>query len=295
MGRDVLTVYGAFFLFAAALSLVAERRRSDPGRRLAMRIKFLTYLGLTALVLSSAAVHPLAFAAVVAGILLTCLDELLTVIGGKRRLGMALGALLIAAALVDGGRFFTPGLALTAIVALLAPLNIKDGSLDEAARSSRRTLAALIYIPFLGSHLLLFAHQGNFFGRMAFFYMLILVSDCMAMVGGHLWGRRRPWPVLSPNKTLEGALVSLFSVLLVGFLLRGALPEMGLVWVMTTALTIGVTAQLGDLVASSFKRTAGVKDYGTWLPTFGGMLDRFDSFIFAAPAFWFLILASETF
>ncbi len=294
MGRDVLTVYGVFFLFAASLSLLAERRRGDPARRLAMRVKFLTYLGLTALVLSSAAVHPLAFAAVVAVILLSCLDELLTVTGGSRRLGMVLGTLQIGAALVAGGRFFPACLAVTAVVLLLRPLF--GGSLDEATRASRRTLVALIYIPFLGSHLLLFTHQGNFFARMAFFYMLILVSDCMAMVGGHLWGRHRPWPVLSPNKTLEGAAASLLSVLLLGFFLRGALPEMSLFWVLVTALAIGVMAQLGDLVASSFKRAAGVKDYGTWLPTFGGMLDRFDSFIFAAPAFYFLMsLFSKSF
>lgn len=295
MGRDILSVYGTFFLLAAVLNLVGERRagveqRPELGeRRQKMRVKYLTYLAVTAVVLGSAAIHPLAFALIVAVILLTCLDELLVTLGGLRPLGLLLGALLIAAALLGDGRFLAPCLGAAALVSLAV------GTSPEVSRAAWQTLVAVVYIPFLGSHLLLLIHQGQVFGPIAFFYMSILVGDCMAMLGGQLWGRRRPWRV-SPNKTLEGSAVSLISVLVTAFFLRSALPEHGLPGVLTLALAIGVAAQLGDLVASSFKRDAGVKDYGTWLPTFGGMLDRFDSFIFAAPVFYFLThFSSETF
>jgi phosphatidate cytidylyltransferase len=116
-------------------------------------------------------------------------------------------------------------------------------------------------------------------------------------------------PRISPKKTWEGAAASLVASLGVGvlvfnhslpissFLLRVGLierrdglfglekPELWPVILLTVALNIA--AQLGDLVESLIKRGAGVKDSGTILPGHGGMLDRIDALLFAAPVLWF--------
>ncbi len=142
-------------------------------------------------------------------------------------------------------------------------------------------------------------------------YLLLVVwaGDIFAYFVGRSLGRHLMAPRISPKKTWEGAAASLAASLLVGsllfshalqissFLLRWGLierrdglfglekPELWPVIVLTIALNIA--AQLGDLVESLIKRGAGVKDSGTLLPGHGGMLDRIDALLFAAPVLWF--------
>jgi phosphatidate cytidylyltransferase len=141
-------------------------------------------------------------------------------------------------------------------------------------------------------------------------YLLLIVwaGDIFAYFVGRAVGRHRMAPRISPKKTWEGAAASLAASLLVGillfskslqissFLLRLGLitqrdglfglqrPELWPIIVLTVALNIA--AQLGDLVESLIKRGAGVKDSGTILPGHGGMLDRIDALLFAAPVLW---------
>jgi phosphatidate cytidylyltransferase len=141
-------------------------------------------------------------------------------------------------------------------------------------------------------------------------YLLLIVwaGDIFAYFVGRAVGRHRMAPRISPKKTWEGAAASLAASLLVGillfskslqissFLLRLGLitqrdglfglerPELWPIIVLTVALN--VAAQLGDLVESLIKRGAGVKDSGTILPGHGGMLDRIDALLFAAPVLW---------
>jgi len=142
-------------------------------------------------------------------------------------------------------------------------------------------------------------------------YLLLVVwaGDIFAYFVGRSLGRHLMAPRISPKKTWEGAAASLAASLVVGillfnhalqissFLLRIGLiqrrdglfglekPEMWPIILLTIALN--VAAQLGDLVESLIKRGAGVKDSGTILPGHGGMLDRVDALLFAAPVLWF--------
>jgi phosphatidate cytidylyltransferase len=142
-------------------------------------------------------------------------------------------------------------------------------------------------------------------------YLLLIVwaGDIFAYFVGRSVGRHLMAPRISPKKTWEGAAASLVASLAVGvllfnhalqissFLLRLGLiqrrdglfglakPDLWPIILLTVALNIA--AQLGDLVESLIKRGAGVKDSGTILPGHGGMLDRVDALLFAAPVLWF--------
>jgi phosphatidate cytidylyltransferase len=146
-------------------------------------------------------------------------------------------------------------------------------------------------------------------------YLLLVVwaGDIFAYFVGRSVGRHLMAPRISPKKTWEGAAASLVASLLVGsllftyalqissFLLRIGLierrdglfglerPDLWPIILLTVALNIA--AQLGDLVESLIKRGANVKDSGTILPGHGGMLDRIDALLFAAPVLWFYAAA----
>jgi phosphatidate cytidylyltransferase len=146
-------------------------------------------------------------------------------------------------------------------------------------------------------------------------YLLLVVwaGDIFAYFVGRSVGRHLMAPRISPKKTWEGAVASLAASLVVGtllfghalqissFLLRMRLierrdglfglekPELWPTILLTVALN--VAAQLGDLVESLIKRGAGVKDSGTILPGHGGMLDRIDALLFAAPVLWYYAAA----
>ena len=146
-------------------------------------------------------------------------------------------------------------------------------------------------------------------------YLLLVVwaGDIFAYFVGRSLGRHLMAPRISPKKTWEGAAASVAASLVVGillfnhalqissFLLRIGLiqrrdglfglekPEIWPIVLLTIALN--VAAQLGDLVESLIKRGAGVKDSGAILPGHGGMLDRIDALLFAAPVLWFYAVA----
>jgi phosphatidate cytidylyltransferase len=119
-----------------------------------------------------------------------------------------------------------------------------------------------------------------------FLLALLWVGDSLAYFTGRAIGRHKMAPELSPGKTWEGAAANLLGSLLVGLAATR--------WIAMPALHLGVMAvlanlagQLGDLTESAYKRAAGAKDSGALLPGHGGMLDRVDSLIFAAPVVWY--------
>ncbi len=148
-------------------------------------------------------------------------------------------------------------------------------------------------------------------GAFYLLYLLLVVwaGDIFAYFVGKSVGRHLMAPRISPKKTWEGAAASLVASVAVGWLLfshaeqissallRAGLitrpggmygleiPAMGPIVLLT--IVLNVAAQIGDLVESLIKRGAGVKDSGAMLPGHGGMLDRIDALLFAAPVLWF--------
>lgn len=147
-------------------------------------------------------------------------------------------------------------------------------------------------------------------GAILVIYTLLVVwaGDIFAYFVGKAIGRHRMSPEISPKKTWEGAVASVVASVVVGtlwfqhsagistWLLQAGLierrdgmfglqqPSLGVIVVLSTI--VNVAAQLGDLVESLIKRGAGVKDSGAILPGHGGMLDRIDAMLFAAPVVW---------
>jgi len=123
------------------------------------------------------------------------------------------------------------------------------------------------------------------------FFLLVLVwiTDIMAFFVGRSLGKRPLAKKISPNKTVEGTAGGIAGSLLAGMLLGAVLPVPSLTWLGggLLGLLIGGAGTLGDLAQSALKRSVHVKDTGTFLPGHGGMLDRFDSLLFAAPVFYY--------
>ncbi len=119
--------------------------------------------------------------------------------------------------------------------------------------------------------------------------------DTFAYCVGMLFGRHRLAPVLSPKKSIEGAVGgiagSAFLGMIYGFVLGGRMNEVGepVIACAAACAIAAVISQIGDLAASAIKRNHDVKDYGHLIPGHGGVLDRFDSMIFTAPAIYFAI------
>jgi phosphatidate cytidylyltransferase len=124
-------------------------------------------------------------------------------------------------------------------------------------------------------------------------FLTIVVSDSAQYYAGRTFGRRQLSPVISPKKTVEGAVGGvLASVLVMPLLGRYVFPSRSLWALSLLGLLIAAAGMIGDLFESLLKRSAGVKDSSTLLPGHGGMLDRIDAFLFACPAYYlFLVYA----
>lgn len=153
----------------------------------------------------------------------------------------------------------------------------------ELYRLHKRLASAwlLLYVP-LGVNLILLAWLRAP-DTVVYVYLVVAGFDGFSQVSGHLWGKHQLCPLISPNKTVEGALGGALAAAVIALLLR-TLPALSLAAALTTAVVLILAAQLGDLAASAIKRQAKIKDFSTLLPGHGGILDRFDSFLFAATA-----------
>ena len=119
--------------------------------------------------------------------------------------------------------------------------------------------------------------------------------DTFAYCAGKLFGKHKMTPKLSPKKTVEGAIGGVVGAAVLGFL-YGTFFKNNMIQVINPGVISGaacaiaaVISMVGDLAASAIKRNHDIKDYGNLIPGHGGILDRFDSMIFTAPAIYFAI------
>lgn len=114
-------------------------------------------------------------------------------------------------------------------------------------------------------------------------FILIWVNDSFAYIVGSLIGKTRLFPAVSPKKTWEGTIGGFVFTLLAAYIMSQYESLVNPTQWVVLAAVIVVAGSLGDLIESKLKRSAGVKDSGALLPGHGGMLDRLDSLVFAAP------------
>jgi len=180
----------------------------------------------------------------------------------------------------------TPELALLVGVGLIcsAPLWSSGRPLVE---STANTLFGAIYIGWLLGYAIWLQGRADGPQLVLFLVGVTWAGESAAYLVGSSVGRHRLAPVLSPGKTVEGAIaqviVSIAAALALGFWL---LPACGLLGAAGAGVVLGVIGQVGDLAESAIKRSIGTKDTGDLIPGHGGMLDRIDSLLFNAPALY---------
>jgi phosphatidate cytidylyltransferase len=160
--------------------------------------------------------------------------------------------------------------------------------LHEVLPSIAVSAAGLLFIAFPFSYLIRL-NEIEHTGRQLVLFALCLVwaGDMLAYFVGRGFGRVPMAPALSPKKTWEGALGNLLGSLLVAVFFARWM-HMDEVTLMVIAGLANIAGQMGDLIESAYKRGAAVKDSGGLLPGHGGVLDRIDSLILAAPVVWIL-------
>ncbi|NQT09874.1 MAG: phosphatidate cytidylyltransferase [Desulfobacteraceae bacterium] len=151
-----------------------------------------------------------------------------------------------------------------------------------------RQVLGIIYIPLFLSCMVLIRNDVDGIAWIFFLLTLVFAGDTGAFYVGRLFGRHKLCPAVSPGKTIEGAIGGLAATLGAGLIFMNYFLKSFPLWPgILFFLSIGVIGQLGDLFESELKRYAGVKDSGSILPGHGGILDRIDALLFAAPVAYF--------
>ena len=266
-----------------------EDRRGRAGRNLPAAIA--VGASLAALVPLSVYLAPVLFAGLVGVAVSLALWEL--------RNGLAAGAIripvlplvvggwaMVVAAYASGPEALLVALVLTVLTTILWRLPENPAGYTRDVTGG---VFAVSYVAFLSSFAVLMISQEQGPDRVIVFVLLTVLSDTGGYVAGVLFGKHAMAPRLSPKKSWEGFAGSLlFSVgggAVALPLLLDAEPWKGAV----TGLAVMAVATLGDLAESSIKRDLGIKDMGSLLPGHGGVMDRLDSLLLAAPVSYLLL------
>ena len=151
-----------------------------------------------------------------------------------------------------------------------------------------KQLLGIIYIPLFLSCMVLIRNDADGIAWIFFLLTLVFAGDTGAFYVGRLFGQHKLCPAVSPGKTIEGAIGGLAATLGAGLIFINCfLKSLSLGPSILFFLSIGVVGQVGDLFESELKRYADVKDSGSILPGHGGILDRIDALLFAAPVAYF--------
>ena len=215
---------------------------------------------------------------------------------------------ILAVALFFYATFERPDDTITAVVLstlLLFGWNTFRTPLARVLQETAAGLLLLIYITFPLTLIPLIWNraEGDGLVLVIFLFLCVWAGDIAALYVGKRFGRHKLAPELSPNKTWEGAIASIVAsvVIGVGLIVYGdwltthgssftRLHTNAPIWQwVLLAILLNAAAQFGDLLESALKRGAGVKDSGTLLPGHGGILDRIDALLLAAPVLWFVL------
>jgi phosphatidate cytidylyltransferase len=186
----------------------------------------------------------------------------------------------------------SPALTLFALTVLLLAIAIYTlfsfTEIKAAATEAALLLLGLLYIPFLLGYLVLLRNHPLGWQWILLIMFIVMSGDSAAYFIGCRFGKRKLYPAVSPNKSIEGSIAgiagSMAAVVVAKMLFFAGitLPD-----ALLAALLIGTISQIGDLFESLLKRSCGVKDSGGIFPGHGGILDRLDSILFAAPVAYY--------
>ncbi|HTG81124.1 MAG TPA: phosphatidate cytidylyltransferase [Geobacteraceae bacterium] len=158
----------------------------------------------------------------------------------------------------------------------------------QSAGEAAMFLMGILYVPVLLGHLVLLRGLPHGHHWILLLLVIVMAGDSGAYFIGRSYGKRKLYPIVSPNKSMEGAIGGVVGSILGAVIARSTFfPELTGADAVSTALLLGITGQIGDLFESMLKRSYGVKDSGVIVPGHGGILDRLDSILFAAPAAYY--------
>lgn len=230
--------------------------------------------------------------------------------------GLIAGAALPVVAFVGNASHVTAILTATLLVAMV--LELRRQRINEAMASISGTFFGVVYVGWLMSHAVtLRRFDATVFGRygadsleqlglnpdsgiffMVYTATVVVACDAGAYFAGRAYGRRRLAPVISPGKSVEGAIGGILAGVFFGYVAKGGFdifwPHMSaaLGWgaAIGFAVILSIVGIVGDLVESLLKRDAQVKDAGRLLPGMGGVLDRIDAPLLAIPVMYYMML-----
>jgi phosphatidate cytidylyltransferase len=277
-------------LLVAGLVLVAVAER-----RLLRRPRSIVQSTLFKRVLSWALMAPTFVLGVFVGGPVSLLVVLLLIVQGTREFAavtgmhsrfrlvlLGLGPVAIVAAVVAPAAFFFLPVAVFLLVGAVA---VARGEVAGSYRDVTITLFGFMYVPLMLSF---FALIGHWYAHGAAVLLLVGMSvalaDVCAYVAGNVFHGPRLLPKISPNKTLAGVAGSVVGAYAaMGIMLFAVPPTWPVPVILAMPMLLAIASVWGDLLESLIKRTFAVKDAGTLLPGFGGVLDRIDSLIVALP------------
>lgn len=207
-----------------------------------------------------------------------------------RNIGILWGVLLAGGLHVGSSQVIIAMLTFGFISVCLIRLS-KAGDLGTVFQEIGYTFLGPLYVGLLLGHLSLIRAtlEGREWTLLLFF--TIWMGDIAAFYTGLSLGKHKLYPEISPNKTIEGAIGGILGcVIIVAAAKVFYLYQLSVIDVAVLSIGIAVMGQLGDLCESMFKRAAGVKDSGNIIPGHGGILDRFDSVLFAAPFLYYYLV-----
>ena len=167
----------------------------------------------------------------------------------------------------------------------LLPLVLINNNEKYNIKDALYLMASTLFLSISFNTFILIENMGVVY--IIYLALITIITDTFAYVGGNLIGRHKLCPKISPNKTVEGALIgslvgTIISVMFYSLIIT---TNENILVVVLITLLFTIIGQFGDLVFSSIKRYYKVKDYSNIIPGHGGILDRLDSLIFVALTF----------
>ncbi|AFS78574.1 phosphatidate cytidylyltransferase CdsA [Gottschalkia acidurici 9a] len=162
------------------------------------------------------------------------------------------------------------------LLVLKSEYNVKDISI---------TIFGGLYVPFFFYHMYLL--NDNVYIWLVF--IGAFATDTFAYFTGMTLGKKKLCPEISPKKTVEGSIGGIIGTLVVMIIFSRKIGIDNIIGISILSIILSIMAQMGDLTASTIKRSSGIKDYGNLMPGHGGVLDRFDSILFVTPIVYYYI------
>ncbi len=238
------------------------------------------------------------FALLVSMLTLVGLYELYALARARQISPETIGGMLAGTLITLSGYFNSPTLTnylLYGGCLLVAALHVVRGHYAVAGLAG--TIFGLIYVGWFGAHLVLLHGLPDYGpGLVTMLFVAVVVTDSAAFFIGRSLGRHKLAPKASPGKTWEGAIggfvFAILAMTAMYYIYRNFAPDVFPRWSLTKYLYAGIVlsiaSQVGDLTESCLKRDVGWKDSGSFFPGHGGVLDRCDGFLFAAPFLYYM-------